>query len=200
MRIRCTSRPQTWRPCGWTPWRFDLAFARIEASAIVRAAGREHPSIMVELGPRKPAWFGFYPRPFDAEPIAVQPDRSGEREVAFVAMIAVASVAGGFLVNRVRQVLEQRAVGIDAIALALMRRDRRAPQEAIWRRAARRRVGAPRAEAAVSPVTTSLRVAVKPGSAILDETVKRERICLHRAGKPGRPRRADHSGCLLAAP
>ncbi len=93
------------------------------------AARSQHPGIMVERSLREHAGFWLDARPFDAETIAVEPDHLRDVEVFFIAMIAVAGVAGRLLEDRVRQVFEQPAIGIDVVAFALVRGNGGAPQE-----------------------------------------------------------------------
>src|SRR3569623_1873325 len=89
----------------------------------------EHPRIMVELsiGEVTLAWLD--PRPFDAEPIAIESEIGGDRDILGVTVIAVASVARPFLEDGGLEVLHQPGVAVDIVALTLMRRDRSAPQE-----------------------------------------------------------------------
>jgi hypothetical protein len=85
---------------------------------------------MVKLGFGETAFFGLDPRPFDAEPITVEPERGCEIEILFVAVITITRIARTVDERGRSAVLEQPGVRIDVIALALVARDGGTPQEA----------------------------------------------------------------------
>src|SRR3546814_7104323 len=85
---------------------------------------------MVELGVREMPLARLDPRPFDAEPVAVEPEAFGEREILAIAVIAVACVARTLLEQRRGNILGQPGVAVGVVALALVCRDRGAPEEA----------------------------------------------------------------------
>ncbi len=106
---------------------------------------------------------GLYPGPLYFEPIAVQPDRAGDREILLIAVIAVCT-------RRPRapckpspaEFSRQPTVGVDVVAFALVGGDRRAPRKpfGILRQDAPKPTDVRSAAVAANAPSTSRRVVI----------------------------------------
>src|SRR3546814_18877322 len=88
-------------------------------------------AVPTELGRGEAAGRWLYRRPFDAEAVAVKPETRRNLEILPPAIVTVAGVARRFAVTGRLDILADPGVRIDVVALALMGRDRRAPEETL---------------------------------------------------------------------
>ncbi len=91
----------------------------------------QEPAVVHQLGVRELALGRLDPRPLDPETKAVQAGGRNHRDVVAVPMVEVACVAGRLAAGRGLEMLPPPPVRIHVVALGLVRRDRRAEQEAV---------------------------------------------------------------------
>ena len=89
---------------------------------------------MIEFGIGKEAPVRLNPRPLDGEAVGVEAQAREQRDVLFVAVIAVAGVTRALDVDRRPDVLAEPEVGVGVVAFDLMACRCYAPSEVLWKR------------------------------------------------------------------
>src|SRR5208282_1076507 len=113
------------------PSRAGEMMHRDEWRDAVFVAGGENAAIVLDLGGREFAVFGFDSRPFDSEPVCVEAQPRNHRDIIGIAMILVARVAGRLRKARALDVFEHPAVSVYVAAFDLMCGSGGAPKESI---------------------------------------------------------------------
>src|SRR5205823_2649209 len=94
-------------------------------------AGLQHVAVMRQYGLREEALLRLDPRPLDGEAIGVEAQLAQELYILAVEPIVVAGVAARLYEPATGRMLHYPEIAVDVVALDLMRRGRRAPQETI---------------------------------------------------------------------